>query len=146
MVTLREFSDSDIPVLQKEYPDMTQCDIRRMIAVWRTKTFNGQYFELLAIDSGGQAVGLISLREQTENIVYCGIKIFPPFRRRGFAYQAYLAALSHAKQLGFRTVRAQVRTDNHASILLHKKVGFQIDQKLINSKGNEVYSLSKLIT
>ena len=69
MITLRLFSDSDIPVLQKEYPNMPRRDICEMIAKRNSRAFNGQFFELLAINAENQAVGFVSLRGQTKSLV-----------------------------------------------------------------------------
>lgn len=113
-----------------------------LIAQWDTKQYAGQYFEQLAMISDEQIVGYVSLFGQSDHIASEGVEVYAPYRRKGFAYEALVMLIHHAKNLGYRTMIAQIRQDNHASLALHEKLGFVITGQFTNKRGNPVYTLS----
>ena len=144
---LRPFTFEDWLIIAKyQYPDSSEEEIRGMILQWNTRQYDGQYFEMLAIENDGNIVGYVSLLDRNDGVVSEGVEIYPPYRRQGFAYNAVTMALQYAKELGFQAVSAQVRQNNAASIALHKKLGFQITDSFCNGRGHLVYTLTmKLI-
>ena len=121
---------------------MSEDQVKILISQWNTKQYSGQYFEQLAIIVDKQVVGYVSLMDQADGIVSEGIEIYTPYRRRGFAYQALTLLIQYAMDLGYRTITAQIRQDNAASLALHEKLGFIITDHFINKRGNPVFTLS----
>jgi RimJ/RimL family protein N-acetyltransferase len=140
MVSLREFDESDAAALRAgQYPGAETEDIGAMIRDWREKTYQGKYFEMLAVTDDGRVVGSVSLYERSANIASAGIEIFPAERRKGYAEEAMRLILERAAGRGFRAVQDQVAGDNAASIALHEKTGFETDGYIYtNARGREV--------
>jgi RimJ/RimL family protein N-acetyltransferase len=87
----------------------------------------------------GQIVGMISLYQHTADVISIGPEIFAPYRRRGYAKAALRYACEIAAEKGYRTVSQQIRTENTASIALHRSLGFETDgAAILNAKGNAV--------
>lgn len=144
---LRPFTFEDCRIIAKyQYPDSSEEEIRDMILQWNTRQYEGQYFEMLAIENDGNIVGYVSLFDRNDGAVSEGVEIYPPYRRQGLALRAVKMALQYAKEHGFEVVSAQVRQNNTASIALHKKLGFQITDSFCNGRGHPAYTLTmKLI-
>ena len=143
LISLRPFSPEDWPVISKyQYPGISETEAKALIAQWLTRCHEGRYFEILAIDSGCEIVGYVSLFEQENGRVSEGVEVYPPFRRQGFAHGAVTLLLAHANALGYQTVTAQVRQDNAASLALHRKLGFTTADSFVNKRGHPLYSLS----
>lgn len=145
MIILRNFVKSDIQQLQKsEYRDMSQEDLQALIDTWNKKQYEENYFEMYAIEEYGIIVGQASLCGRSKHIVSCGLELYSAYRGKGYGTCAYRELLSLAKIKGFTIAVAQVRTDNAASIALHKKMGFEAeDYTYINKKGNPIYYFIK---
>lgn len=144
MIQLRNFTIKDIPVLrQYSYSNKSQEEIEKLIADWNTKLYNDRYFEMFAITEQETIVGYVSLYQHTESVVSCGVEIYPEYRRKGYAFCGVTKALQISKEQGYKIATAQVRTDNAASIALHKKLGFELDHAYKNKKGNDVYFFLK---
>lgn len=144
MITIKNFEETDAPILQqlRGKNENTQ-EIRALIREWAAKDYHGSYFEMFAIVDNGNLVGQISLYAHSNTTVSLGIETYLPYRRNGYAYHGSLLALDYAKKQGFKLATSQVRTDNEASLALHKKLGFEIDHAFVNEKGLQVYSLHK---
>lgn len=143
MVSLRHFNDSDATVLS-ELAGVGVSEAAEMIRDWNSLAFHGRYFEMFAITSGGGIVGTISLYQLSDSVVSIGPEVFPEFRRRGFAKEAMLLAMDAAKSKGYKIVSQQIRSDNAASIALHKSLGFETDgYGYTNKKGKEVFIFLK---
>lgn len=144
MITLRPFASHDWPVLSAhQYPGMPEAEARSLIDQWNTKSYNGLFFEMLAIDCDGRIVGYVSLFAQADGSVSEGVEVYPPFRQQGHAFAAVTQLLEHAGSLGYQRITAQIRQDNAPSLALHKKLGFRITGEFVNKRGNPVYSLEK---
>ena len=147
MITLRHFTEKDTDCLQKHmYPDMTPADIACLLKDWESLSYQGQYFEMLAVESDGALVGNASLREQAAHVISLGIEIFPEERGKGYACGAVeqLCRLGSAK--GYQVALDQVRADNIPSIKLHEKLGFERTVSTYqNAKGKEVFLFIKLL-
>ena len=141
---LRQFSFSDWPVIhQYQSPNLSETEIKAIISQWSTHQYDGRYFEMLAIEVDGDVVGYVSLFEQEDGIVSEGVEIYLPYRRLGYAYSAVTILLQRAHSDGLKTVTAQIRQDNVASLKLHKKLGFETTGSFTNKRGHLVYALSK---
>ncbi len=140
MILLRNFQKEDAPSLQQHgYSTLTIEQIESLICDWDKKLFNGKYFEMFAIVSDGEIVGLISLYQHSSEVVSIGPEVFPEYRRKGFAKEAMLRAIQLAKENGFKIVSQQIRVNNTASIALHTSIGFETNGlTYTNSKGNQV--------
>ena len=147
MVFLRHFSDNDADTIRvNQFPDMTKEDVLSMIHDWNSFSYEGKYFEMFAVRSGETIVGSASFYQHSKTVGSFGIEIYESFRRFGFAYEAIHLLLEHAKQLGYRIIQDQVRTDNTASILLHEKLLFETDQYVYRNKnGHNCYIYLKAL-
>ena len=142
-MTLRPFVYEDWQIIARyQYPNTSEEDIKKMIAAWNEKQFDGRYFEQLAVDADGQIVGYVSLFAQLDGTVSEGVEIYQPYRRKGFAFAALKLLIQKAKDLGFATMVVQIRQENEASLKLHEKLDFHITNQFINKLGKPVYSLS----
>lgn len=146
MIALRNFTYSDIQQLQKLYNDMSQADLQTLIKTWNKKIHEENYFEMYAIEDNGVIVGQASLYGRSIHIVSCGLELYPSYRGKGYGLSAYGELLEFAKQKGFTIAVAQVKSDNTASIALHKKMGFEAeDYTYTNKKGNPIYYFIKTL-
>ncbi len=141
MITLNEVELKDLEDLQKNlYQNKSLSELENMLFIWKTKTFNGKYFEMLGVFNKNALVGIFSLAEQTKSSVSLGIEIFEQFRGLGYGYEALMSGLEKAKQKGYKLTVNQVRTDNTASMALCKKCGLESEfYEYLNKKGNKVY-------
>ena len=127
MVSIRLFADNDVDTLQTNlYPDMSAEEIRDMVREWNSGSYQGKRFEMF--------VGTVSLYALSKSVASIGAEVFEPYRRSGYAYEANLLLLDHAKELGYRVILNQVRTDNAASIRLNEKLGFETDRYVYRNK------------
>ncbi len=95
---------------------------------------------MFAIVKEDTIVGTISLLQQSQNIVSCGLEVFSDYRRQGLGKEAMALVLEIAKNKGYKIVCDQVRRDNTASIALHRALGFESTEYVyINQKGKEVF-------
>ena len=147
VIILRNFERSDAQQLQKHaYGDMSQEDLQALIETWNKKEYKENYFEMYAIEENGSILGQASLYGRSEHIVSCGLELYPAYRGKGYATQAYRQLLTLAEQKGYTIAIAQVRADNAASIVLNKKMGFEAeDYTYINKKGDAIYYFIKTL-
>lgn len=147
MISIKRFSDSDIDTIHtKLYPDLSTDEIRDMVHAWNAGFFQGARFEMFSVLDGKDIVGTVSLYERSKSVASIGAEVFEPYRRSGYAYEANLLLLDHAKQLGYRVIQNQVRTDNIASIRLNEKLGFESDRYVYkNRKDHPIYLFLKAL-
>lgn len=147
MISLRNFTYDDIPVLQKNgYAHKSKKELQALIDTWNRNVYENSYFEMFAIDNAVQAVGCASLYRRSKSIVSCGLEVYPEYQRKGFASRAYSQLLHKAKTQGYQIAVAQVRADNEASIALNRKLGFEAeDYKYMNQRGDEIYYFIKCL-
>ena len=140
MIFLRNLKIEDASELQKYgYSGMSAERVEALICDWGQKQFDGKYFEMFAIISDEKIVGTVSLYQHSLEVVSIGPEIFDEYRRKGFAKKAMMLACQMAKEKGFKIVSQQIRTDNAASIALHRSLGFETNGIVYtNSKGNKV--------
>lgn len=145
MVSLRNFTYTDIPILQKRgYGNYSNADLKALIDTWDSRVYNNSYFEMFAIVSGFEIVGYASLYQRSKSIVSCVLEIYPEYQRKGHASSAYGQLLDIAEDKGYKIAVAQVLTNNAASIALNKKLGFEAEDYIyINEKGDKVYYFIK---
>ena len=140
MIGIRHFTEHDAVIIQqKQYTEATTTDIHKMIAEWETKTCQGKYFEMFAITANDAIVGSVSLYEHSKSVVSIGVEVYPDQRRKGYAAEGMHLIMNHARNLGYRIIQDQVRTDNQASIALHNSLGFETDGYVFkNAKDKDV--------
>lgn len=147
MITIRNFDNEDIETI-KEYmfQNASHDNIAAAIDEWNSYRYEGRYFEMFAICADERIVGTISLYQHNDYTISAGPEIFLPFRKQGYAFEAFKLALEHAKKQGYKLAIAKVRKTNEPSIKLHEKLGFQRDAYgLLNKNGDEVYIYLKLL-
>ncbi len=128
MISIRHFTEHDAIILQqKQYTENSITDICEMITEWESNTYQGKYFEMFAITANDTIVGSASLYEHSKSVVSIGVEIYPDQRRNGYAVEGMRLIMNHAKDLGYRIIQDQVRTDNQASIALHNSLEFETD-------------------
>ena len=140
MIFLRNLKIEDASELQKYgYLGMSAEQVEALICDWGQKQFDGKYFEMFAIISDEKIVGTVSLYQHSLEVVSIGPEVFDENRRKGFAKKAMMLACQMAKEKGFKIVSQQIRTDNAASIALHRSLGFETNGIVYtNSKGNKI--------
>ncbi len=144
---LRPFTPEDWRILAQYWlRDMPESEIKAVIAKWNTNSYDGRYYEQLAVDVGGSVVGCVSLLARSDAAFTEGVEIFPPHRSQGFGYAAVKALLLYGKAMGYQTACVQIRVDNSASLALHKKLGFLVTDSFVNRRGNRVYELQLQLT
>lgn len=146
MFTLRNFTNKDIEVLQKnKYTNEDIKNIQHKIELWNSKECDGKYYEMFAIVDDDMIVGMVSLYQHTKNVISCGPEIFEKYRKQGYGNQAMCQALDIVRDMGYKIAVAQIRKDNLGSIRLHEKLGFEMDHEYVNKRGNEVCFYIKCI-
>ena len=140
MISIRHFTEHDAAIIQqKQYTETPTADIHKMISEWETNTCQGRFFEMFAITSDDTIIGSVSLYEHSKSVVSIGVEVYPDQRRNGYAAKGMRLIMDHARNLGYRIVQDQVRTDNQASIALHNRLGFETDGYVFkNKKGKDV--------
>ena len=139
-LTLVPLAEEDLPVLAYQQRTTVEA-LAPMLAGSLARTHEGRYYEQFAIRVDGCMVGLASLYAHEDGTVSDGMEVFAPFRRCAFASQAMPLLMEKARQAGYRTMTAQVRTDNDASLALHQRAGFAVERTFVNRRGNEVHAL-----
>jgi len=140
MVSLRNFTLQDIPVLQKEQGyDKPKKELTDIIQRGNKKSYERRYFEMFAIIDGGELKGTVSLYQHTSTAVSLGVEIFSAHQRQGFGFKGEMLAIEQAKKLGYKIVAGHVRVDNAASIALQKKLGFEVYHEMTNPQGIKMY-------
>jgi len=89
----------------------------------------------------GVPVGICGLLKRKElNVVEVGYAFLPPFRSRGYAFEAASAALRHARDvLGLPRLYAVVNPDNAVSIRVLEKLGMKFERAVrLSAEESEV--------
>ena len=142
MVSIRLFSDSDIDILRTNlYPYLSMEEIRLMVQDWNSGSYQGKRFEMFAVLNDKEIVGTISLYEHSKSVASIGVEIFEAHRRKGYAYEANLLLQEYAKQIGYKVIQNQVRTDNTVSIRLNERLGFESDNYVYKNKRDQTVYL-----
>ena len=140
------------PLAEAHLPALAFCwqrpqeELLPMLAQSAAKSHEGRYYEQFALMVDGCVAGLASLYAQEDGAVSDGIEVFPTFRRCGFGKAALDMLAAQARDKGYRTLTAQVRTDNAPSLALHQRAGFTVARTFVNRKGNEVHQLLRNMT
>lgn len=141
-LTLDALTEADLPTLAR-YQNTTAEALAPMLAAARVRLHEGRYYEPFAVRCDDCLVGVVSLFEQPDGTVSDGVDIFLPYRQRGYAFRALSLLTDVARERGFAVQTAQIRTDNAASIALHRKLGFMPGEPWINRRGREVRTWRK---
>jgi len=124
-------------------------ELLSMIKSINTKQYDGNYYEMFGLLNDNILVGTFSLYQREcdipENAVFFGIEVDKSKRMKGFATNAAFMAFKVAKEKGYEKIFSQAGASNIASVKMHEKCGFDIIEKAINKKGNEVYNFVKIL-
>ncbi len=137
-IRLLPLANADRPA----FPEMSNGDFAEMLHDAQSHTWQGLPFELFVIRQAGQTVGFVSLVCREKGVVSNGIGVSEPWRKQGIATEAMRQLLVIAHRLGYARMTTQIRTDNAASLALHRKLGFKLDETFINRRGREVHTMS----
>ena len=135
MIEIRNFNNKDVDFIYNHWAensnwggckfDKDKFEIISQINEFNLKKFNNKYFEQFVIVYNNNLVGIISLLEQNEKEVSVNIFINQEYRRRAIATNAYKLIEVVAKEKGYSFLSASVSEENHISINMHIKFGFQ---------------------
>lgn len=117
---IRSSTPKDAPAVDSRFGGRAE----ELIGEWSKRSYNGRFFEMLAVEDGGRIVGTVSLFEHSRSVVSLGVEIFEEFRRRGYGYEGCRLALERARGLGYAVAMDQVLASNDASAGLHIRLGF----------------------
>lgn len=113
-------------------------EILKLINTWNKKIYCDNYFEIFIIKLDSINTGLLSLYQHNKD-VSVGVSIYPDFQKQGIASKAIKIIEGKAKNDGWKNLLSQCRVDNLPSVKLHKKCGFTLINKIINSKKHEAF-------
>ncbi len=102
------------------------------------KIHDKSYFEFLVAYENDTVIGFMNLYAHSEHIISCGPAIKEQFQNRGFGFSAETKALEYAKDRGYTIAVASVDENNIASIILHEKLGFELDRNYFNRQGRNM--------
>lgn len=142
VVSLSPLAEEDLSVIAY-YQSCPKEALLPMLADSAAQSHDGRYYEQFAVRMDGCVMGIASLYAHEDGTVSDGIEVFPPFRRCGFATCALSQMMDVARERGYSTMTTQVRTDNTASLSLHRSLGFAAGAPWINRKGREVVTFRK---
>lgn len=143
-LTLREMSEADACLVLAILNDpgfirfvgdrgvRTPEDAARYIDERFVESYRQNGFGLWLVETKDERVpvgicGLVTRKEL--NVVEVGYAFLPPFRGRGYAFEAASAALRHARDvLGLRRLYAIVDPDNAISIRVLEKLGMKFER------------------
>ncbi len=77
------------------------------------------------IEREGQSVGVVDLYDYADCTASIGIFVERAFRQKGYASEALLLVVAYARNLGIKTLCAEVKSHNTASLHLFRKAGFR---------------------
>jgi RimJ/RimL family protein N-acetyltransferase len=91
---------------------------------------NGFGLWRVALKTGDTPIGVCGLiRREGLDDVDVGFAFLPPYRAKGYAYEAARAALAHGREaLGLKRIVAIVSPDNERSIRLLEKLGMRFER------------------
>lgn len=113
----------------------TRQDCDRELRRWIERDRGGGYGMLAMVPKGGNRVigrcGLIEQQVEGRMEIELGYALDPRWWGRGLAIEAALACRDHAfGDLGLTRLVSLIRSDNHASIGVAKKVGMRLDREV----------------
>ena len=116
-LTLKNAEESDLPLLAATYDLVSPAELERIVA--RGKLLLGY--------ARGRLVGFIGEHlEGSMGLLY----VFPEHRRLGYAAELERAMIARTLKEGFVPF-GQVEKDNHASLMLQRKIGMTVSDRLI---------------
>lgn len=109
----------------------TRDDARQYIANGPIASYErfGFGLYLTALRDGGVPIGICGLlKRDSLNDVDVGFAFLPPFRSKGYAFEAASAVMAYGRSvLGLRRIVAITSPDNEASIRLLEKLGMKFE-------------------
>jgi RimJ/RimL family protein N-acetyltransferase len=96
------------------------------------------YFFIIFADEETEPVGTLWFARQKGKAFIYDIVIHEPFRRRGYATQAFRALEDKVCQLGLKTISLHVLGYNHAARTLYQKLGYTETNVMMSKTLDEV--------
>lgn len=101
---------------------------------------------LVAIDDGGEVVGIVAYHKHTEK--RCEMKrlyVSPAYRGLKLGDKLVLAIMEHAKEAGFSEMVLDTLVPFQAAIHLYKKIGFEECEAYYHNPMTDVIYMKKLL-
>jgi RimJ/RimL family protein N-acetyltransferase len=143
-LNLREMSEADAAFVLEVLNDpgfirfvgdrgvRTVEEAARYVAERFAESYRRDGFGLWLVETkdGGVPVGMCGLLTRKElNVVEVGYAFLPPFRGKGYAYEAASATTRYARGvLGLRSLYAITNPDNAISMRVLEKLGFRFER------------------
>ena len=144
-LSINLFTPEDLPFLSGTgYSSMSEEAKKKMLSDSQAKQYaDGNYFEVFTLREGNDVIGFVSLYSKEPGFVSIGLDIREQYRRQGYGTRSAEPIAELLVEKGFVAIRNTVRTDNEASIRLHKKLGFDCVDRYTTERGKEVYVFEK---
>ena len=138
----------DVPFLSGTgYGSMSEEAKQKMLSDSQAKRYSdGNYFEMFSLWDGTDVIGFVSLYSKEPGYVSIGLDIREQYRHQGYGTRSAEPIAELLAKKGFPAIRNTVRTDNEASVRLHKKLGFTLADQYTSEKGREVYVFEKAVS
>ncbi|MBO5248644.1 MAG: tRNA adenosine(34) deaminase TadA [Clostridia bacterium] len=135
-ISLRPFTQDDVPALKQYlYAKRSEKSIRAIVDQWNTRLLEGRYSETFAVVAEDTLAGYARLTETSRDSVQGEVLIFSHLRGRTYGGQAVRRILALAKERGYSSVTACVRTSGVAARRLCDSVGFVLCGERLSEKG-----------
>lgn len=136
-VRLREVTPSDSEDLYRWRMDPGSRGMFRQageVSFESHQAYLSRYFEesntdrWFIIEAGGVAVGAVALYDISADgseAEWGRLVVAPDRRRRGHGERAVRLLVRHAREIGIRRLRCEVRADNAAAAGMYRRIGFE---------------------
>ena len=126
------------------YASMSEKAKYKMLADSQAKRYSdGNFFEMFALRERSDVIGFVSLYSKEPGFVSIGLDIRVQYRHQGYGTRSAEPIARLLAEKGFAAIRNTVRTDNEASIRLHRNLGFTLTDQYTTDKGRNVYVFEK---
>ena len=142
---VKPLTSEDLPFLSGTgYTSMSEKAKLKMLSDSQAKQYaDGNYFEMFSLREGNNVIGFVSLYSKEPGIVSIGLDIREQYRHQGYGTRSAEPIAELLAEKGFFAIRNTVRTDNDASIRLHKKLDFDCVDRYKTERGKELFVFEK---
>ena len=135
-IVLRKFNDNDIDFvinnwvgtdkLDGFFKDKTRESLKESFEKYDLEKSGDRFLFCYCIDLEGRPIGVIQFTEKYKGIPNLNLYIEDIYRGMGFGSKAFQLVRKTIKEKGFSLITSSCMQNNHASVRLHKKLGFKI--------------------
>lgn len=145
LICAKPLASVDLPYLSGTgYASMAEKAKKKMLSDSQKKQYSaGNYFEMFSLREGNDVLGFVSLYSKDPGVVSIGLDIREQYRHQGYGTRSADPIAELLAEKRFASIRNTVRTDNEASIRLHKKLGFDCVDRYTTEHGKEVFVFEK---